>query len=250
MANSMANGAGRDCARIPLMPTPADAACPALECRGLRRAYQLGPERLEILKGVDLTVRAGESIAIMGASGSGKSTLLHLLGLLDVADAGEICIAGRTLEGLSEAARATLRNRMLGFVFQFHHLLPEFSALENVSMPLWLRGLGGRQARVRAAAVLEQVGLAERAAHRPAELSGGERQRVAIARALAGEPALLLMDEPTGNLDKANAWRILELIERLNRQGGAALVLVTHDAEIAARMGRRLGLRDGRLHPL
>ena len=183
----------------------------------------------------------------MGASGAGKSTLLNLLGALDEADAGEVWIAGEKVNGLSESERAKLRNRALGFVFQFHHLLPEFSALENVAMPLWLRGESRKVAADKAREFLARVGLDNRDQHKPSELSGGERQRVAIARALAGEPALLLMDEPTGNLDRANAMRVLELIERLNQETGSALVLVTHDADIASHMDRCLELVDGQL---
>ncbi|MEQ9565206.1 MAG: ABC transporter ATP-binding protein, partial [Pseudomonadales bacterium] len=179
-----------------------------LVCKGLERNYQLGPERLQILRGVDLSVIEGERLAIMGTSGAGKTTLLNLLGALDEPDAGEVWIAGTKVNGLSESARANLRNRALGFVFQFHHLLPEFSALENVAMPLWLRGQSRKQAAVQAKEVLDRVGMSARFEHRPSELSGGERQRVAIARALAGEPRVLLMDEPTGNLDRENAKRV------------------------------------------
>lgn len=219
----------------------------ALRCEKLERSFQLGPETLRILKGVNLEVKAGERVAIMGASGAGKSTLLNLLGALDEPDAGEIWIAGELVNGLSESGRAQLRNRSLGFVFQFHHLLPEFSALENVAMPLWLRGQSRKISTEKASAVLDRVGLKERQFHKPSELSGGERQRVAIARALAGEPAVLLMDEPTGNLDRANAIRVLELIEHLNQETGSALVLVTHDGEIASHMDRRLELVNGQL---
>ena len=216
-----------------------------LSCKDLQRAYQLGPERLHILRGVNLDVSAGERVAIMGASGAGKSTLLNLLGILDQPDAGHVWIDGVLVEGMSESARARLRNRSIGFVFQFHHLLPEFSALENVSMPLWLRGDSRRQAAARASDYLQRVGLDSRMEHKPAELSGGERQRVAIARALAGEPALLLMDEPTGNLDRKNAENVLELIQTLNQEIGVALVVVTHDKEIAGHMDRRLELIEG-----
>ena len=219
----------------------------ALACKDLQRSFQLGPETLNILKGVNLQIQAGERVAIMGASGAGKSTLLNLLGALDEADAGEVWIAGEKVNGLSESERAKLRNRALGFVFQFHHLLPEFSALENVAMPLWLRGESRKISAEKAQEFLARVGLDNRDQHKPSELSGGERQRVAIARALAGEPALLLMDEPTGNLDRANAMRVLELIERLNQETGSALVLVTHDADIASHMDRCLELVDGQL---
>lgn len=219
----------------------------ALGCQNLERSFQLGPETLNILKGINLEVKAGERIAIMGASGSGKSTLLNILGALDEPDSGAVWIAGEPVNGLSESERARLRNRSLGFVFQFHHLLPEFSALENVAMTLWLRGQSRAKAADKAADVLSRVGLSDRFQHKPSELSGGERQRVAIARALAGEPAVLLMDEPTGNLDRGNAIRVLELIEDLNQETGSALILVTHDAEIASHMDRRLELSNGHL---
>lgn len=218
-----------------------------LQCKDLHRSFQLGPETLNILKGIDFDVRASERIAIMGASGAGKSTLLNLLGALDEPDQGEVWIAGTKTNGLSETGRAKLRNKSLGFVFQFHHLLPEFSALENVAMTLWLRGISRSKAAEKAHQVLEQVGLKDRFSHKPSELSGGERQRVAIARALAGEPEVLLMDEPTGNLDRANALRVLELIEQLNKTTGSALILVTHDAEIARHMDRQLELSQGLL---
>jgi len=222
----------------------------ALRCQNLERAFQLGPETIQILKGVNFEVKAGERVAIMGASGAGKSTLLNLLGALDAPDAGEVWIAGEQVNGLSESERAKLRNRCLGFVFQFHHLLPEFSALENVAMPLWLRGQSRKASTVKAQEVLNRVGLDKRQQHKPSELSGGERQRVAIARALAGEPNVLLMDEPTGNLDRGNAIRVLELIEHLNQETGSALILVTHDPEIASHMDRRLELVNGQLAEL
>lgn len=218
-----------------------------LRCDSLERSFQLGPEQLQILKGVSLNVLAGERIAIMGASGAGKSTLLNMLGALDEPDGGEIWIAGRQVNGLSEAERARLRNQSLGFVFQFHHLLPEFSALENVSMPLWLRGQSKKIAAEVAHETLASVGLANRQHHKPSELSGGERQRVAIARAIAGDPEVLMMDEPTGNLDRDNATRVIELIEQLNQRTGCALILVTHDPQIAAHMDRQFELVDGLL---
>lgn len=218
-----------------------------LRCQNLQRSFQLGPETLDILRGVNFEVKAAERVAIMGASGTGKSTLLNLLGALDEPDAGEVWIAGQKTNGLSESQRAQLRNRSLGFVFQFHHLLPEFSAIENVAMPLWLRGISRKLSSEKARSVLSQVGLDKRHQHKPSELSGGERQRVAIARALAGEPAVLLMDEPTGNLDRGNAIRILELIEKLNQETGSALILVTHDSEIAGHMDRQLELTNGQL---
>lgn len=224
-----------------------DQTQPVLQCKNLKRSFQLGPETLHILKGTNLDVYSGERVAIMGASGAGKSTLLNLLGALDEPDEGEVMIVGQRTSGMSESQRARLRNRSLGFVFQFHHLLPEFSALENVSMPLWLRGDSKASSRKMAQSVLEEVGLGRRQSHKPSELSGGERQRVAIARALAGSPQILLMDEPTGNLDRSNALRVLELIEQLNQRTGSALILVTHDREIASHMDRQLELIDGQL---
>lgn len=223
---------------------------PVLRSEGLKRSYQLGPETLNILQGVDLEVMAGERLAIMGASGAGKTTLLNLLGALDEPDSGEVWIDGQKVKGMTESQRASLRNKSLGFVFQFHHLLSEFSALENVAMPLWLRGDSRAKSAKIAKEVLARVGLEGRAHHKPAELSGGERQRVAIARALAGEPKVLLMDEPTGNLDKANAIKVLDLIEHLNQQTGSALIVVTHDPEIASHMDRSLELVEGQLRTL
>ena len=216
-----------------------------LRCAHVRHSYQIGPERLDILKGLDLEVSSGEMVSIMGTSGSGKSTLLNLLGALDRPNEGVIELAGKELTNLSENQAAVIRNRHLGFVFQFHHLLPEFSALENLAMPLLLRGENKKTAWQRAEAILSDVGLEKRGAHKPAELSGGERQRVAIARALIGHPDVLLMDEPTGNLDSQNAGRILELIQRLNQEYSIASVLVTHDPHIAAQSGRCLELENG-----
>lgn len=215
---------------------------PVLAASHVSRIYQEGPLKVSVLADVNLQVAAGERIAIVGASGSGKSTLLHLLGGLDAPSSGEIRVQGQLLSNLGEAARGALRNRALGFVYQFHHLLPEFTALENVMMPLLIRRLPGKEASARAAAMLDKVGLAARLQHKPGELSGGERQRAALARALVTEPACVLADEPTGNLDPTTAALVMDLLLAQTREQGASLVLVTHSDAAAARADRVLRL--------
>ena len=221
-----------------------------LSARGIRKSYCEADSELVVLDRLELEVQAGERVAIIGSSGSGKSTLLNILSGLDDPTEGEVELIGQPLAGLNENKRAALRNRSMGFVYQFHHLLAEFSALENVAMPLLMSKLPLDQVSARAEAMLERVGLGQRLAHKPAQLSGGERQRVAIARALVSTPATVLMDEPTGNLDRHTAEEIQALMLELNRDLNIAFVVVTHDPELAGRMDRVLKLEDGRLQPV
>jgi len=218
-----------------------------LEARDVHKSFRQGPVTLEVLRGLNLAVASAERLAIVGASGSGKTTLLQILGGLDRPTAGQVRVGGRDIHGMSERERGMLRNHALGFVYQFHHLLPEFSALENVAMPLLVRRMKVKEAKERAREILGRVGLAARLTHRPHQLSGGERQRAAVARALVTQPQLVLADEPTGNLDGANAEQVFAMMLELNRERQTALVVVTHDLRLAQRMERTLHLQGGAL---
>ncbi|MDD9196913.1 lipoprotein-releasing ABC transporter ATP-binding protein LolD [Aliivibrio sp. S3MY1] len=219
---------------------------PLLVCQGIHKVYQEGTMETEVLKGVDFQINESELVAIVGSSGSGKSTLLHILGALDEPTSGTVHFQQNELTKLSANKQAKIRNQHIGFVYQFHHLLSDFSALENVAMPLLIGGVHKKEAALRATELLEKVGLAHRIEHRPSELSGGERQRVAIARALVNKPALVLADEPTGNLDHKTALDIYNLMRELNQESGTAFLVVTHDNELAAKLDKQLSMQDGR----
>lgn len=220
-----------------------------IEAKGVSRGFRQGPKRVQVLKDVSLQVPAGTSMAIVGASGAGKSTLLHILGGLDKPDEGDVFVDGKSIWQMSERQRSDLRNARMGFIYQFHHLLPEFTALENVAMPLLIRGESTTEAAKRAAALLEKVGLGQRLDHKPGELSGGERQRAAVARALVGNPGCILGDEPTGNLDERIANQVFDQLIELNTELNTSLILVTHDMQLAARMNQRFELHMGSLKP-
>lgn len=223
---------------------------PVLEARDIRKSFRQGDREVHVLERVNLSLGAGESLAVVGVSGAGKSTLLHILGGLDQPDSGEVLVENESLWSMSSGRRGQVRNQLMGFVYQFHHLLPEFTALENVAMPLLIRGENAASAAERASELLGRVGLGERLDHKPGELSGGERQRAAVVRALAGKPRLILCDEPTGNLDERTADRVYGQMLELNNELGTSILLVTHDRRLAAKMDRQCELRLGRLEPL